>query len=115
MNLATGLEDPERVTVAMLVAGAAAQQGKPAACFLTKEAVRLVSPGYARGTACDGCPPIERLLQQFLDAGGELLACPICFHARALDESAVVTGAQLAGATPMLEWTDRADTAVFSY
>jgi predicted peroxiredoxin len=30
VNLATGLEDPERVTVAFLVAGAAAEQGKDA-------------------------------------------------------------------------------------
>src|SRR5260370_39366089 len=40
INLATGLEDPERVTVAFLVAGAAAQAGKHVTMFLTKEAVR---------------------------------------------------------------------------
>jgi predicted peroxiredoxin len=41
VNLATGLEDAERVTVAFLVAGAAVEQGKPVAMFLTKEAVRI--------------------------------------------------------------------------
>lgn len=41
INLATELEDPERVTVAFLVGGAAAEQGKRVAMFLTKEAVRL--------------------------------------------------------------------------
>jgi len=44
INLATGLEDPERVTVAFLVGGAAADQGKQVAMFLTKEAVRLAVP-----------------------------------------------------------------------
>ena len=47
INLATGLEDPERVTVAFLVAGAAAQAGKQVTMFLTKEAVRIGLPGYA--------------------------------------------------------------------
>lgn len=47
VTLATGLEDPERLTVAFLVAGAAAEQGGRVAMFLTKEAVRLALPGVA--------------------------------------------------------------------
>jgi predicted peroxiredoxin len=43
INLATGLEDPERVTVAFLVGGAALEQGKQVAMFLTKEAIRWSS------------------------------------------------------------------------
>ncbi len=52
INLATGLEDAERVTVAF-VAGAALDAGKPVAMFLTKEAVRLRLPRIAvRGRPC---------------------------------------------------------------
>ena len=47
INLATGLEDAERVTVAFLVGGAALAQGKQVAMFLTKEAVRFGLPGQA--------------------------------------------------------------------
>ena len=65
INLATGLEDGERVTVALLVGGAALEQGKQVTMFLTKEAVRVALPGYADGIACDGCPPLARLLEQF--------------------------------------------------
>ena len=65
INLATGLEDAERVTVAFLVAGAALERGREVAIFLTKEAVRLAEPGHAVGIACDGCPPLERLFAQF--------------------------------------------------
>ena len=82
VNLATGLEDAERVTVAFLVAGAAVEQGKQVAMFLTKEAVRLALPGHADAVACEGCPPLARLFQQYADGGGELLVCPICFEAR---------------------------------
>ena len=104
INLATGLEDTERVTVAFLVAGAALDAGKQVAAFLTKEAVRLAVPGVAIGTACDGCPPIETLFQQYAEKGGELLACPICVKSRKLDESQLVANARLAGATQLWEW-----------
>jgi hypothetical protein len=50
--------------------------------FLTTEAIRLALEGGAVATACTGCPPVERLFQQFADGGGELLVCPICFNAR---------------------------------
>jgi predicted peroxiredoxin len=114
INLATGLEDPERVTIAFLTGGAALEQGKRVAMFLTKDAVRLGLPGHAEGVACDGCPPLERLFQQFSDGGGELLVCPICFSARKLDESALVSNARIAGATPLWEWIGDSAT-VFSY
>jgi predicted peroxiredoxin len=115
VNLATGLEDPERVTIAFLVGGAAVAQGKTVAMFLTKEAVRLAIPGHAQGVACDGCPPLARLFEQYADGGGELLTCPICFNARQLDEGALVANAKLAGATPMIEWIGEDGTAIFSY
>src|SRR5437870_1952221 len=114
INLATGLEDAERVTVAFLVGGAALDQGKQVAMFLTKEAVRLGVPGHAEGVACEGCPPLPRLFQQYADGGGELLVCPICFNSRKLDEGSLVANARLAGATPLWEWIGEAAT-VFSY
>ncbi len=115
INLATGLEDPERVTVAFLVAGPAVEAGKQVAMFLTKEAVRLALPGYAEGVACDGCPPLPRLFQQYADGGGELLVCPICFNARKLDEGNLLGNARLAGATPLWQWIGDDAATVFSY
>jgi predicted peroxiredoxin len=114
VNLATGLEDAERVTVAFLVGGAALERGKKVAMFLTKEAVRLGVPGYGEAVACDGCPPLSRLVQQYADGGGELLFCPICFSARKLDEGSLAGNARLAGATPLWEWIGEGAT-VFSY
>jgi predicted peroxiredoxin len=115
INLATGLEDSERVTVAFLVAGAALERGREVAMFLTKEAVRLAQPGHAVGVACEGCPPLERVFQQFADGGGELLACPFCVNARRLDADAFVPNARVAGATPMWEWLGDGPGTVFSY
>jgi predicted peroxiredoxin len=114
INLATGLEDTERVTVALLVSTAALSAGKRVAIWLTKEAVRLALPGYAEGVARDGCPPLSRLVEQFATGGGELLACPICFNARKLSEDGLASNARLIGATPLWEWIGPGAT-VFSY
>lgn len=114
VNLATGLEDAERVTVALLVATAALDHGKQVAIWLTKEAVRLALPGFAEGVACEGCPPIPRLLEQFATGEGELLTCPICFNARKLREDDLAANARLVGATPLWDWVGDGAT-VFSY
>lgn len=114
INLATGLEDPERVTVAFLVAGAAATAGHDVTMFLTKEAVRLALPGVAEGVACDGCPPLAAIAGKFAEAGGRLLVCPVCFGARKLDEDELVAHAQIGGATPLFQWIGDGAT-VFSY
>jgi predicted peroxiredoxin len=115
VNLATGLEDPERVMIAFLVGHAATQQGKQVAMFLTKDAVHLAVPGHAEGVACDGCPPLERLFAQFEEGGGQLLVCPICVNARKLDADGFVDHATIAGATPMWEWLGDGPRTVFSY
>jgi predicted peroxiredoxin len=115
VNLATGLEDPEKVMIAFLVGGAAAEKGKSVTMFLTKEAIRLAVPGVAVGIACDGCPPIERLFQQYADNGGELLVCPICVKARQLDEGNLVPNARIGGATPLWDWVGDEPATVFSY
>lgn len=114
VNLATGLEDSERVTVALLVASAAAKGGREVAMFLTKEAVRLATAGYARGIACAGCPPLAELLEQVEALGVRLLACPVCVDARGIAADALRPGAEVAGATPLWAWIGDGAT-VFSY
>ncbi len=115
VNLATGHEDADRVTVAFLIATGALEQGRPVTMFTTKEAVRLALPGYAQAIESAGAPPVSRLFEQFISGGGELLVCPICFNARQLDESALVEGARLGGATPLWDWIGDEPATVFSY
>ena len=104
INLATGLEDAERVTVAFLVGGAAAAKGKQVAMFLTKEAVRLGLSGHADAVACDGCPALATLFEQYVEAGGELLVCPICVQARKVHATGFVANAEVGGTAPMWQW-----------
>ena len=114
ISLTTGLEDGEKVTVALLVAVGAAESGRSTLMFLTKEAARLAVAGVAVGIACEGCPPIADLMARFEAAGGELLVCPVCFNAKQLQESTLVTNARLGGTVQLWEWIGDGATT-FSY
>jgi predicted peroxiredoxin len=115
ISLTTGLEDAERVTVAFLVSVGAAEQGRETLMFLTKEAVRLATEGFATATACEGCPPLSSLLERYTAAGGRYLVCPICFDARHLDKGGLIDGAALGGTVPMWEWIGEDNAVTFSY
>lgn len=115
VSLTTGLEDPEKVTVAFLVAVGAAETGRETRMFLTKEAVRLVLEGVAVGVACDGCPPLSDLFNRYAQAGGRYLVCPICFDAKQLDKSSLVSNAEIAGTIPLWQWIGDEGATTFSF
>jgi predicted peroxiredoxin len=115
ISLATGLEDPEKVMVAFLVAVGAAEQGRPTLMFLTKEAVRLAQPGVAVGVACDGCPSLPDLLARYAAAGGTYMVCPVCFNAKALDPERLLDNAEIGGTVPMWQWIGDQGATTFSY
>lgn len=115
ISLSTGLEDAEKVTVAFLVAVGSAETGRPTLMFLAKEAVRLVVDDIARGTACQGCPPLEDLTRRYAEAGGRYMVCPICFDAKHLDKADLLTNAELGGTVPMWGWIGDEPANTFSY
>jgi predicted peroxiredoxin len=115
VSLTTGLEDPEQVTVALLMAVGAAESGRPTAMFLAKEAARLAVEGVAVGTACVGCPPLTSLFERYTAAGGRWFVCPICFNAKQLDQATLIQGAELAGTVPLWDWIGDEGATTFSY
>ncbi len=99
-----GAEDPDRVAVSYLTAGAALGQGKDVVMWLSVDGVRLALRGYADQIRAGQEPPVERLHQQFVEKGGRFYVCPICFKERDLPEAELVEGAELQGATPLMEF-----------
>lgn len=114
ISLTTGLEDPEKVTVAFLVAVGAAESGRPTLMFLTKEAVRLALVGVAAGVACDGCPEIPDLMKRYEAAGGSYFVCPVCFDAKKLDGGLLIAGSELKGTVASWNWIGDDGATTFS-
>jgi predicted peroxiredoxin len=115
ISLTTGLEDPEKVTVAFLIAIGAAEAGRPTLIFSAKEAVRLAVEGTAAGVACDGCPSLPDLVTRYEKAGGRYLVCPLCFNAKKLDKGTLLPNAELAGTVQLWEWIGDESATTFSY
>jgi predicted peroxiredoxin len=115
VSLTTGLEDPEKVMIAYLVAVGAAESGRPTLMFLTKEAVRLAVEGVAVGTACEGCPSLPDLVKRYEAVGGIYYVCPICVTARQIDAEKLVPGAEVQGTIPMWAWIGDEGATTFSY
>jgi uncharacterized protein len=109
-----GEEGPDYVAVAYLTAGAALDAGKEVVMWLSVEGVRLGLRGYADGIRVGQEPPVERLHQQFLEKGGRMYVCPICFNERDLDQAELVDGAELKGASPLMEFVGDGATT-FNY
>ena len=109
-----GEQDPDRVVVSYLTAGAALDQGKQVVMWLTSDGVRLALRGYVDPIRADLEPPVKRVHDQFIEKGGRFYVCPVCFKDRDLDEAQLVANAELKGASPLMEFA--ADGAMtFTY
>jgi uncharacterized protein len=109
-----GEEDPDRVLVSYLTAGAALDQGKEVVMWLSSEGVRLALNAYVDPIRADQEPPVKRVHDQFIEKGGRFYVCPICFKDRDLDEGELVENAELKGASPLMEFAGDGATT-FTY
>jgi uncharacterized protein len=109
-----GEENPDAVVVSYLTAGAALDQGKDVVLWLTSEGVRLALEGYVDPIREGQEPPVKRVHEQFMEKGGRVYVCPVCFKDRELDEGQLVANAELKGATPLMEFAGD-DAMTFTY
>ena len=82
--------DPDKATVAFVVANAAVASDKETMVFLSTEAVRLCQKGYADDVHEEGFSPLRELMANFVKAGGKIWVCSPCFKRRKLDEAKLV-------------------------
>jgi predicted peroxiredoxin len=104
VTLTCAKDNPDRATVAFVIANAAAGSGKETLVFLTIEGVRLAQRGYADDIREEGFAPLKELMENFSKAGGTILVCSPCFKKRKLDESNLVTGAVIGGGAKLVEF-----------
>ncbi len=74
--------------------------------FLTSDAVRLATPGYADDVQAEGYEPLKVFFDKFLANGGKLWVCPACAKARGLTQEDFIEGATIDGIPTILDFLE---------
>jgi len=104
VSLTCAKDDPDKATVAFVVANAAVASDKETLVFLSTEAVRLSQQGYADDVHEEGFAPLAELMASFARAGGKIWVCSPCLKRRKLDETQLVEGATIVGGAKLVEF-----------
>lgn len=104
VSLTCARDNPDKATVAFVVANAALGSDKQTMVFLSVEGVRLSQNGYAEDIREEGFAPLKELMQKFAQAGGKIYVCSPCFKKRKLDEASLVAGASIVGGASLVEF-----------
>lgn len=108
VSLTAAKDNPDKATVAFVVANAAVASDKDTVVFLSTEAVRLAVKGYADDIAEESFAPLKDLLANFAAAGGKIYVCSPCFKRRKLDETNLIAGAVIVGGAKLVEFLGEA-------
>ena len=104
VSLTYAKDNPDKATVAFVVANAAVASSQQTLVFLSTEAVRLSQKGYADDIREEGFAPLKELMENFAKAGGLIFVCSPCFKKRKLDENSLVAGATIVGGAKLVEF-----------
>lgn len=95
--------DHELSSVAFTVANGGLTAGLNVSIFLTSASVDLVRKQGIELTHSAPMEPLKSLVQDFIERGGTLWACPPCVKARGYSEEDLIEGVTITGASVMHE------------
>ena len=104
ISLTCATDNPDRATVAFVVANAAVASDRDTVVFLSIEGVRLSQKGAAEPIHEECFAPLKDLIANFAQAGGKIFVCSPCFKKRKLDENNLVPGAVIVGGAKLVEF-----------
>src|SRR5687767_7841324 len=104
VSLSFAKDNPDKSTVAFVIANAAVASDKDALVFLSIEGVRLAQTGYADDIHEEGFSPLKELMTNFAQAGGKIWVCSPCFNKRKLNPDQLVAGATIVGGAKLVEF-----------
>ena len=93
--------DDERSSVAFTIANGGITGGLQVAIFLTSAAVDLVRKHAIDSVVVQPLEPLAALVKDFLARGGRLWACTPCVKARGYEQSDLIEGVEITGASKM--------------
>ena len=112
VSLTHAKDNPDKATVAFVIANAALGSEKETMVFLSTEGVRVAEKGYAEDISEEGFMPLKDLMDSFAAFGGDIYVCAPCFKKRGLDEKNLVDGAIIVGGAKLVEFLSDNSPAV---
>jgi predicted peroxiredoxin len=98
-----GTEDAEKASLPFIVGNVAATAEQDTVIFLTSEAVRMATVGYADSIQHAENPPTGKILADFVANGGRIWACGACTGPRGITADDLVDGATIVTAPNLVE------------
>ena len=95
--------DHELSSVAFTIANGGMTAGLRVSIFLTSAAVDLVRRRAIETTHVQPLEPLNSLVQDFLERGGQLWACTPCVKARGYAQADLIDGVEIAGSSKIHE------------
>ncbi len=102
INLTRSTDDPDRASVAMVVAGASVASDQDTTVFLSSEGTRLAAAGVAETITEEGFAPMADLVSSYVAAGGKFLVCSPCAKKRGIGEDQLIEGATIVGGASLV-------------
>jgi len=102
INLTRSADDPDRSSVAMVVAGASVASDQTTTVFLSSEGTRLAQQGVADDVHEEGFAPMSELVATYVAAGGTFLVCSPCAKKRGIGEDDLIEGASIVGGATLV-------------
>ena len=95
--------DHELSSVGFTIANGAITAGMTVYAFLTSSAVDLVRKRAVEMTQVPPLEPLKSLVEDFIRRGGTVIACTPCVKARGYEQSDLIDGVVIQGASSILE------------
>ncbi|MBM4237233.1 MAG: sulfur reduction protein DsrE [Euryarchaeota archaeon] len=113
--ISTHAEDnPEKATLPFVVAVTALASNMQPIVALQSMGVYLATKGYAKIVHEASFPPVEELIETFIDGGGKLLVCSPCIKKRGIEQDDLIEGAVIVNAPTLIKEIGEAK-AVLTY
>jgi predicted peroxiredoxin len=93
--------DQELSSVAFTIANGGITAGLKVSIFLTSAAIDLVRRNGQRMTHVAPMEPLAKMMEDFINRGGVIWACPPCVQSRGYQQADLIEGVTIIGASAM--------------
>ncbi len=98
-----GRDNAEKANLPFIVGNVAANADQNVTVFLTSDAVRLATRGYADDIEFGGHPSVGKMITTFMESGGTVWVCGACIGPRDITPEDLIDGATVVTAANVTE------------